>query len=177
MATSATTYTFLVQPGQIITCRSGNQYTADANGVLGGVVIGDIRDIDTAGGIALGLGANAGAGWNVESAIATVAAFGATQGQATPVTSERVVVTVTASSEGVKLVYTATGGETAIVVQRGAIITAPVVACLTTPTGKPLPVPQRTETHDKAHAIAAVMGERSVSVQLPMDKLAALVTG
>ena len=68
-------------------------------------------------------------------------------------------------------------GETAIVVQRGAIITAPVVACLTTPTGKPLPVPQRTETHDKAHAIAAVMGERSVSVQLPMDKLAALVTG
>jgi hypothetical protein len=67
-------------------------------------------------------------------------------------------------------------GETAVVVQRGAQITAPVVACLTTPSGKPLPVPQRTETLDKARAVTAVLGERSLTVQLPWDKLAALVT-
>ena len=66
-------------------------------------------------------------------------------------------------------------GELAIVVQRGATITAPVVACLTNERGAPLPNPERRETVTPAHAVAAVVGERSVNVRLPLDRLAALV--
>ena len=67
-------------------------------------------------------------------------------------------------------------GETAIVVQRGAHITAPVVARLTNAHGQPLAAPLRTDTSDKASAIVSVVGQGSVPVQLPLDKLAALVT-
>ena len=67
-------------------------------------------------------------------------------------------------------------GETGIVVQRGSSITAPVVACLTTPNGLPLALPTRRETGDKGYAIAGVVGESSVPTKLPLDRLAALVT-
>ena len=66
-------------------------------------------------------------------------------------------------------------GETAIVVHRGLNITAPVVARLTTASGQPLTAPVRTETSDKASAVVGVVGQGSVPVQLPLDKLAALV--
>jgi HD-GYP domain-containing protein (c-di-GMP phosphodiesterase class II) len=66
-------------------------------------------------------------------------------------------------------------GELAIVVQRGPTITAPVVACLTNARGMPLPTPEKRETTDKAHAVAGVVGERSVNVRLSMDRLAALI--
>jgi hypothetical protein len=67
-------------------------------------------------------------------------------------------------------------GVTGIVVQRGASITAPVVACLTTAGGVPLAQPERQETGDKQHAISCVVGESSVPGRLPLDRLAALVT-
>ncbi len=67
-------------------------------------------------------------------------------------------------------------GETGIVVRRGATITAPIVACLTTPSGLALAKPVRRETSDKGSAVAGVVGESSVSNRLPLDRLAALVT-
>ena len=66
-------------------------------------------------------------------------------------------------------------GELAIVVQRSAVITAPVVACLTNERGMPLPTPERRETHERAHAVVSVVGEQGISVRLPLDRLAALV--
>lgn len=165
MAVSATTWSFLVTPGQQIACRSGNTYIADANGLISGVPIGDVRDIDTAGGINLGLGGNSGAAWNVESGLATIAAFGATQGNATPVTAERVVVTCTASSEGVKLVLTATGGETAIVVPgtKGVKVYPPancLIDALSTNT-----------------AVALVAGKGSIFMQISGTKFVTKVKG
>lgn len=68
-------------------------------------------------------------------------------------------------------------GELAIVVQRGVSITAPVVACLTTPHGQALAQPEKRDTSNPAHAIATVVGEGSVRKPLPMDRLAALVIG
>jgi HD-GYP domain-containing protein (c-di-GMP phosphodiesterase class II) len=62
-------------------------------------------------------------------------------------------------------------GELAIVVARGPVITAPVVACLTDAAGVPLLAPIRIETTARAHAVVAVVGERSVSVRLPPDRL------
>jgi len=64
-------------------------------------------------------------------------------------------------------------GELAVVVARGAVITAPVVACLTNARGAPLTVPVRRETSDRAHAVAAVVGEASVGPRLPLDRLMA----
>ena len=68
-------------------------------------------------------------------------------------------------------------GELAIVVQRGATITAPMVACLTTAQGQPLAQPEKRDTSDRAHAVATVVGEGSVRKPLPLDRLAALVIG
>ena len=67
-------------------------------------------------------------------------------------------------------------GELAIVVGRGEAITAPRVACLTNERGTPLPCPEPRDTADRRHAVQAVVGERSVHVNLPLDRLAALVT-
>lgn len=68
-------------------------------------------------------------------------------------------------------------GELAIVVQRGSSITAPLVACLSTPRGQPLAQPERRDTSLPAHAVAAVIGEGSIRKPLPLDRLAALVIG
>ena len=62
-------------------------------------------------------------------------------------------------------------GELAMVVARGATITAPVVACLTTASGISLTAPLRRETTDSAHAVVAVVGEGSVGVKVPMEAL------
>ncbi len=67
-------------------------------------------------------------------------------------------------------------GELAIVVARGATITAPQVACLTDPIGRVLTRPERVDTAAKGRGVAAVVGERSLSRPLPLDRLmAALV--
>ncbi len=67
-------------------------------------------------------------------------------------------------------------GELAIVVARGGAITTPVVACLTDAIGRPLPKPERVDTATKGRGVAAVVGERSLTRPLPLDRLmAALV--
>jgi HD-GYP domain-containing protein (c-di-GMP phosphodiesterase class II) len=68
-------------------------------------------------------------------------------------------------------------GALAIVVQRGPMITTPVVACLTSASGQPLAEPNRIETGAPNHAIAAVVGQCDADVRLPLDRLAALVAG
>ena len=67
-------------------------------------------------------------------------------------------------------------GEMGIVVARGASITTPVVACLTTATGAPLAVPTRRNTDAKACAVVGVVGQGQLRLRLPLDRLAALVT-
>jgi hypothetical protein len=52
-------------------------------------------------------------------------------------------------------------GAVGMVVARGAAITAPVVACLTDVRGAPLAEPVRVDTAEKAHAVQAVLGERT----------------
>ena len=64
-------------------------------------------------------------------------------------------------------------GELAVVVARGEVITAPIVACLTNARGMPLAEPVRRETTDKAHAVVGVVGERSVTARQPLDRLLA----
>jgi HD-GYP domain-containing protein (c-di-GMP phosphodiesterase class II) len=66
-------------------------------------------------------------------------------------------------------------GELAIVVARGPAINAPVVACLTDARGLPLPAPLRIDTADRAHAVTAVVGERSVGVRLSLERLLAVL--
>ena len=62
-------------------------------------------------------------------------------------------------------------GELAVVVARGASITAPMVACLTNERGMPLPAPVRRETSDRKHAVMAVVGQASVNVRVPLERL------
>ena len=64
-------------------------------------------------------------------------------------------------------------GELAVVVARGAVITAPIVACLSNARGAPLPVPVRRDTSVAGNAVAGVVGEGSVSGCLPLDRLLA----
>ncbi len=67
-------------------------------------------------------------------------------------------------------------GELAVVVARGAVITAPIVACLSNARGAPLPVPLRRDTSLPGNAVHSVVGEGSVRGRLPLDRLlAALV--
>ena len=68
-------------------------------------------------------------------------------------------------------------GELAVVVGRGATITAPLVACLSNARGAPLPKPVRRETTDRAHAVVAVVGEASVGQRVPLDRLMAAIVG
>lgn len=62
-------------------------------------------------------------------------------------------------------------GELAVVVARGATITAPVVACLTTPQGTPLSAPQRRTTQDRAHEVVAVVGEGGAGPGVALEQL------
>jgi hypothetical protein len=64
-------------------------------------------------------------------------------------------------------------GELAVVVARGGTITTPMVACLTDPIGRTLPRPERVDTGTRGRGIVAVVGERSVALSLPLDKLMA----
>lgn len=66
-------------------------------------------------------------------------------------------------------------GEVGIVVERGASITTPVVACLTTTRGTPLATPVRRAVDGKALTVAAVVGEASAGGGRSLDELLALV--
>jgi len=69
-----------------------------------------------------------------------------------------------------------TSGAVGIVVGRGETITTPAVACLTNERGISLPAPVRVCIGQNGNAIAGVVGETASNVQLPLDRLAALVT-
>lgn len=117
MAT-VTTFTFLApNPYQAFAVGSST-YTADAYGLITGVPLSACNALVKSGCQNLGGGTlNDSAAWNANLAVPQVlAAFGATQGTAGQITSNRVRVTVTASTEGVKLKAVATGAETSIVV-------------------------------------------------------------
>ncbi len=117
MAASATTFNMVApSAGQQFTARDGTQYAADTNGLVSGVLLIHVRDLETAGCINAGIGFVPSAAWDQERAPVTIAAAGATQGGATAVTAARVIVTVTASTEGVKLIAVGTGAEFSIVV-------------------------------------------------------------
>jgi HD-GYP domain-containing protein (c-di-GMP phosphodiesterase class II) len=62
-------------------------------------------------------------------------------------------------------------GETAVVVKRGASVTTPMVAALTTPGGENLVDPEPRDTSKREHAIAAVVGEKSVRARVAPEKL------
>jgi hypothetical protein len=64
-------------------------------------------------------------------------------------------------------------GEVGIVMRRGLKATAPVVAVVTTRQGDALMTPQRRDTADPAHAVAAVVPLSAVRVRMPVDKLLA----
>jgi HD-GYP domain-containing protein (c-di-GMP phosphodiesterase class II) len=68
-------------------------------------------------------------------------------------------------------------GELAIVVQRGARITTPVVACLTDAAGRALAQPERRDTARPGNAVAAVVGEGTVRHAPGLDRLAAVLAG
>lgn len=64
-------------------------------------------------------------------------------------------------------------GELAVVVGRGATITAPLVACIGNARGMPLPRPLRRDTSDRTYAVTAVIGQGLVRTQMPLDRLMA----
>jgi hypothetical protein len=68
-------------------------------------------------------------------------------------------------------------GAVAIVVQRGPTVSTPIVACLTNERGAPLPEPVRVDTSQKGMTVAAIVGERSVNVSVPLDRLIKLTVG
>ena len=107
------TFSVLAPSGQQqIAARSGTVYTADANGLITGVALVDVRDLITAGCIALGAGVvTDSAAFNQYSGPPQlVAAAGATQGAATKITTNYAVLTVcTASARGVVLPTPVTG--------------------------------------------------------------------
>ncbi len=107
------TFSVLAPSGQQqIQARSGTIYTADANGLITGVALLDVRDLITAGCIALGSGVvTDSAAFNQYSGPPQlVTAAGATQGAATKITTNYAVLTVcTASARGVVLPTPATG--------------------------------------------------------------------
>lgn len=65
-------------------------------------------------------------------------------------------------------------GAVAVVVGRGPSITAPVVACLTDPSGKPLPAPQRMTTTDKSQAVVALLPAKTGDLHVSAETLVSL---
>jgi len=62
-------------------------------------------------------------------------------------------------------------GETAIVIQRGASVTTPVVACLTRPNGQPVMRPQRRQTGGRESAVVSIVASADVMVRVPWETL------
>ena len=62
-------------------------------------------------------------------------------------------------------------GELAVVIGRGEIITAPMVACLTDAHDRPVSTPLQRCTADRAHAVVAVVGQSAVPMRLQSDEL------
>jgi HD-GYP domain-containing protein (c-di-GMP phosphodiesterase class II) len=65
-------------------------------------------------------------------------------------------------------------GAMGVVVARGAMVTTPIVACLTGPNGATLAAPERVDTAQRRHAVVSVIGERGINLRLTVDRLMAL---
>lgn len=64
-------------------------------------------------------------------------------------------------------------GATGVVVERGDTVSTPVVACLTTADGTPLPHPERRDTAQAPHRVVGIVGERSLNLRITAEKLLA----
>ncbi len=62
-------------------------------------------------------------------------------------------------------------GETAMVIQRGTTITAPIVACLTTPSGVPLSKPVRIDTGVRPNHVAGVVAPGTGPTPPALEKI------
>jgi HD-GYP domain-containing protein (c-di-GMP phosphodiesterase class II) len=62
-------------------------------------------------------------------------------------------------------------GATGIVVERGATVTTPIVACLTDGAGIALPAPRRVDTAQRHNAVVSIVGERGINVRITAEKL------
>jgi HD-GYP domain-containing protein (c-di-GMP phosphodiesterase class II) len=65
-------------------------------------------------------------------------------------------------------------GAVGVVVERGSMVTTPIVACLSGPNGAALGAPERVDTAFKQHAVVGVVGERSINVRVTAERLMAL---
>ncbi len=65
-------------------------------------------------------------------------------------------------------------GAVGVVVQRGSMVTTPIVACLSGPNGVTLSTPERVDTAQQQHAVVGVVGERSINIRVTAEKLMAL---
>jgi hypothetical protein len=65
-------------------------------------------------------------------------------------------------------------GAVGVVVERGPMVTTPIVACLTGPNNMALSTPQRVDTSQREFAVVGVVGERSINVRVTAEKLMAL---
>ena len=65
-------------------------------------------------------------------------------------------------------------GAVGVVVERGPMVTTPVVACLSGPGGATLSVPLRVDTSQRQHEVVAVVGERAINHRMTAEKLMAL---
>jgi HD-GYP domain-containing protein (c-di-GMP phosphodiesterase class II) len=65
-------------------------------------------------------------------------------------------------------------GAVGVVVERGPMVTTPIVACLTGPNNAALGTPERVDTSRPEFAVVAVVGERSINVRVTAEKLMAL---
>jgi hypothetical protein len=65
-------------------------------------------------------------------------------------------------------------GAVGVVVQRGSMVTTPIVACLTGPNSTALAAPQRVDTAQREHAVVGVVGERGINLRVTAEKLMAL---
>lgn len=65
-------------------------------------------------------------------------------------------------------------GERGIVIERGPMVTTPIVACLTDAQGRALPAPLRRQTGDAGHAIVAIVGQRDQVPEITLESLARL---
>lgn len=65
-------------------------------------------------------------------------------------------------------------GAVGIVVERGPMVTTPIVACLSGAGGAALPTPMRVDTAQRQHAVVGVVGERGINIRVTAEKLMAL---
>ena len=62
-------------------------------------------------------------------------------------------------------------GAVGVVVERGDMVTTPIVACLTGPDQRTLSQPVRVDTSARQHAVVGIVGERSMDARVTAERL------